>query len=72
LNFPNILSGLIKPFLFGYLIACISCTVGLSTRGGAQGLRRATTTAVVISTIMIIVVDFFLTQVLFFVLGMQA
>jgi phospholipid/cholesterol/gamma-HCH transport system permease protein len=72
LNFPNILSGLIKPFLFGYLIACISCTVGLSTRGGAQGLRRATTTAVVISTIMIIVVDFFLTQVLFFILGMQA
>jgi phospholipid/cholesterol/gamma-HCH transport system permease protein len=46
--------------------------VGLSTRGGAQGLRRATTTAVVLSTIMIIVVDFLITQVLFFILGMQA
>jgi len=72
LNFFNILSGLTKPFIFGYLIACISCTVGLSTRGGAQGLRRATTTAVVLSTIMIIVVDFLITQVLFFILGMQA
>lgn len=72
LNFRNMLSGLTKPFIFGYLIACISCTVGLSTRGGAQGLRRATTAAVVISTIMIIVVDFLLTQVLFFILGMQA
>jgi len=72
LNFQNIVSGLTKPFIFGYLITCISCTVGLSARGGAQGLRRATTTAVVLSTIMIIIVDFFLTQVLFFILGMQA
>ncbi len=72
LNFQNILSGLVKPFIFGYLIACISCSIGLATRGGAQGLRRATTFAVVISTIMIIVVDFLLTQVLFFILGMQA
>ena len=72
LNFQNVVSGLTKPFIFGYLITCISCTVGLSAHGGAQGLRRATTTAVVLSTIMIIVVDFFLTQVLFFILGMQA
>lgn len=72
LNFQNIISGLTKPFIFGYLITCISCTVGLSARGGAQGLRRATTTAVVISTIMIIIVDFFLTQVLFFVLRIEA
>jgi phospholipid/cholesterol/gamma-HCH transport system permease protein len=71
LNFQNITSGLIKPFIFGYLITCISCTVGLSARGGAQGLRRATTTAVVLSTIMIIIVDFFLTQLMFFILGMQ-
>jgi phospholipid/cholesterol/gamma-HCH transport system permease protein len=72
LIYPNILSGLVKPFIFGYLIACISCSVGLSTSGGARGLRRSTTTAVVLSTIMIIVVDFLLTQVLFFILGMQA
>ncbi len=72
LTYQNILSGLAKPFIFGYLIACISCAVGLSTSGGARGLRQSTTTAVVLSTIMIIVFDFLLTQVLFFVLGMQA
>ncbi|MBI5741597.1 MAG: ABC transporter permease [Nitrospirae bacterium] len=69
MNFKNIFSGVIKPFLFGYLIACISCYMGLSARGGARGLRKATTSAVVISTIMIIITDFVLTRVLLFALG---
>ncbi len=67
--FENVLSGAIKPFIFGYLIACISCFMGLSTRGGAIGLRRTTTRAVVISFIMIIVADFMLTRILLYVLG---
>jgi len=69
LNFENVLSGSIKPFIFGYLIACISCYMGLSTKGGAMGLRRATTKAVVASFIMIIVADFILTRILLYVLG---
>jgi phospholipid/cholesterol/gamma-HCH transport system permease protein len=69
LNFENVLSGFIKPFIFGYLIACISCYMGLSTKGGAIGLRRSTTRAVVASFIMIIVADFILTRILFFLLG---
>jgi phospholipid/cholesterol/gamma-HCH transport system permease protein len=71
MNFENIFSGMIKPFIFGYLIACISCYTGLATRGGARGLRQATTTAVVLSTIIIIVTDFMLTRLLFIMLGMQ-
>ena len=69
LNFENVLSGSIKPFIFGYLIACISCYMGLSTKGGALGLRRATTRAVVVSFVMIIVADFILTRILLYVLG---
>lgn len=69
LTFANVLLGSIKPFIFGYLIACISCYMGLSTKGGAIGLRRTTTKAVVISFIMIIVADFILTRVLFYILG---
>ncbi len=72
MNFNNIISGLAKPFMFGFLIASISCYMGLSTRGGARGLRLSTTTAVVLSIIMIIVTDFLLTQILFLLLGMQA
>ena len=69
--FENIFSGIAKPFIFGYLIACISCYMGLSARGGSRGLRKATTNAVVLSTIMIIVSDFLLTRGLFYVLGMN-
>lgn len=69
LNFENVFSGSVKPFIFGYLIACISCYMGLSAKGGAIGLRRATTRAVVLSIIMIIVADFILTRILLYALG---
>jgi phospholipid/cholesterol/gamma-HCH transport system permease protein len=68
-TFENVVAGAVKPFFFGYLIACISCYMGLSTRGGAIGLRRATTRAMVFSIIMIIVFDFVLTRALLYVLG---
>ncbi len=71
MNFDNIFSGIIKPFIFGYLISCISCYMGLSAKGGARGLREATTKAVVFSMILIIVSDFMLTRVLMYVLDMN-
>ncbi len=64
----NILPGIAKPVLFGYLIACISCYLGLTTTGGAQGLRRSTTNSVVFSTAAVIVTDFMITRMLFLVL----
>jgi phospholipid/cholesterol/gamma-HCH transport system permease protein len=67
--FENVFSGAIKPFIFGYIIASVSCHVGLSTKGGAIGLRRTTTRAVVTSFILIIVADFVLTRILLYVLG---
>ena len=69
LTFENVFAGSVKPFIFGYLIACISCYMGLSTKGGAIGLRRTTTKAVVASFITIIVADFVLTRVLLYILG---
>lgn len=71
LVFENVFSGSIKPFFFGFLIASISCYMGLSTRGGALGLRRSTTRAVVMSIIMIIIADFVLTRVLLYALGFK-
>jgi len=69
LTVENVLSGVIKPFMFGYLIACISCYMGLSTRGGATGLRKGTTKAVVASIITVIICDFVLTRILLYVFG---
>jgi phospholipid/cholesterol/gamma-HCH transport system permease protein len=65
----NIIAGSIKPFIFGFLIASISCYSGLTTRGGAAGLREATTRAVVLSIISIIISDFALTRILLYMLG---
>jgi phospholipid/cholesterol/gamma-HCH transport system permease protein len=69
LTFQNVFSGITKPFVFGYIISSISCYKGLSTRGGAVGLRKSTTEAVVFSIVMIIIADFILTRVLLYVLG---
>jgi phospholipid/cholesterol/gamma-HCH transport system permease protein len=69
LTFENVFAGSAKPFIFGYLIACISCYMGFSTKGGAKGLRQSTTRAVVLSIIMIIISDFLLTRILLYVLG---
>lgn len=69
LTLENVLAGAIKPFIFGYIIACICCYSGLSTKGGAVGLRQSTTRAVVLSIVMIIISDFLLTRILLYVLG---
>jgi len=69
LDFENVFSGSVKPFMFGFLIASISCYMGLTTKGGAKGLRRSTTNAVVVSIIMIIISDFMLTRILLYALG---
>jgi len=69
LTFQNVFSGIAKPFVFGFIISSISCYMGLSTFGGAVGLRRSTTRAVVYSIVMIIIADFVLTRILLYVLG---
>lgn len=68
-DFENVFSGAVKPFIFGYIIASVSCYMGLSTKGGAIGLRRTTTKSVVASFILIIIADFVLTRILLSVLG---
>jgi phospholipid/cholesterol/gamma-HCH transport system permease protein len=56
--------GLIKPFALGFVIATIGCHVGLRTKGGTQGVGRATTNAVVAASVAVIAVDFFITPLL--------
>lgn len=49
--------GLIKLSSFGLVITLIGCFLGLSTRGGAEGVGNATTRTVVYSAAMILVLD---------------
>jgi len=60
----DIYQGLAKPFVFGFVIVTIACHVGLRTRGGTQGVGRATTIAVVAGSVAVIAADFFVTQIL--------
>ena len=61
---PNVLNGLSKTFVFGFLIASIGCHMGLRTRGGTVGVGVSTTRAVVVSSISVLVSDFFLTKLI--------
>src|SRR2546425_8473566 len=69
LVFSDVFMGLIKPLVFGFIIATVGCYYGLSTQGGTQGVGRATTQAVVAAMILIIVVDVFVTRLLMVILG---
>ena len=60
----NIEMGLIKAFIYGGIIALISCYKGMTCREGAEGVGRATTEAVVYSSITILISNFFLTLIL--------
>jgi phospholipid/cholesterol/gamma-HCH transport system permease protein len=60
----DVVIGLIKAFVYGGIIALISCYKGLTCRLGAEGVGRATTEAVVYSSITILIANFFLTLVL--------
>jgi len=64
LQFADVFMGLIKPLMFGFIIASVGCYYGLSAKGGTQGVGRATTQAVVAASVLIVVVDFFVTKAL--------
>ena len=62
---PNdFIQGLVKPLVFGAIIAVTACYHGLATSGGTEGVGVATTRTVVAASIAILVVDYFLTQIL--------
>ncbi|UCC94538.1 MAG: ABC transporter permease [Candidatus Omnitrophota bacterium] len=66
LELKDIYTGLTKSFVFAIIIALIGCYEGLNTRGGAEGVGRATTRSVVISFILIILADCVLTAIFYF------
>ena len=57
-----------KPFVLGFMIVTIACYVGLRTKGGTQGVGRATTISVVAGSVAVIAADFFVTQLMVWLL----
>ncbi|MDJ0386764.1 ABC transporter permease [Roseomonas sp. E05] len=61
----DVVSGLVKAAVFGFIIALMGCWSGYTSRGGAQGVGAATTGAVVAASILILALDYVLTAVFF-------
>lgn len=65
LLFGNLFIGLLKPIVFSFIIAFVSCYKGFTSEGGTKGVGRATTESVVVSAITILLVNFFITKLVF-------
>jgi phospholipid/cholesterol/gamma-HCH transport system permease protein len=63
LGWSDVVQGLLKPFLFSFVVSLIGCFYGLRTTGGTQGVGRATTQAVVAAAVTIFVLDLFLGKI---------
>jgi phospholipid/cholesterol/gamma-HCH transport system permease protein len=66
LDFADVMQGMMKPMVYGFILATVGCYKGLTARGGTQGVGRATTQAVVVASVLIIAADVFLTKLALF------
>ena len=61
----DVLSGLVKAAVFGFIVAFMGCYHGYNSTGGAQGVGRSTTLAVVSASILILASNYILTSLVF-------
>ncbi len=64
LTLGDIVGGLIKSAVFGFILSFIGCYKGFRTKGGAKGVGRATTSTVVVGCILILVSNYFMSVLL--------
>ncbi len=61
----DVISGLVKAAVFGFIVTLMGCYHGYNSRGGAQGVGRATTNAVVSASMLILAANYVLTSIFF-------
>jgi len=61
----DVISGLVKAAVFGFIVTLMGCYHGYHSKGGAQGVGAATTNAVVTASILILCFDYILTEMFF-------
>ena len=66
LEWNDVSQGLVKPFVFAFVVALIGCYYGLRATGGTQGVGRATTQAVVVASVLIFLLTYFIGQIFYF------
>lgn len=65
LKLMDVISGLTKAAVFGFIITLLGCYNGYHSKGGAQGVGQATTNAVVSASILILIFNYILTELFF-------
>jgi len=65
LEAQDVVSGLVKAAVFGFLVALMGCYQGYNSKGGAQGVGAATTKAVVSASILILTANYVVTELFF-------
>ena len=63
LEYNDLAQGLIKPFVFSFVISLVGCFYGMRTTGGTQGVGRATTQAVVVASVWVFFVTSLITRI---------
>ncbi len=61
----DVVSGLVKAAVFGFIVTLMGCYHGYHSRGGAQGVGAATTNAVVSASILILIFNYIITELFF-------
>jgi phospholipid/cholesterol/gamma-HCH transport system permease protein len=61
----DVVSGLVKAGVFGFVVALMGCYHGFHSKGGAQGVGTATTNAVVSASILILISNYIVTELFF-------
>lgn len=61
----DVVSGLVKAAVYGFIIALMGCFHGFNSGGGAEGVGSATTKAVVSACVLILIANYFITNFFF-------
>ena len=65
LEYIDVISGLVKAAVFGFVVTLLGCYMGYHSSGGAEGVGAATTNAVVASAILILILNYLISQLFF-------
>jgi phospholipid/cholesterol/gamma-HCH transport system permease protein len=62
INYPEIISTLVRAIFFGFTIGIIGCYKGFTTEGGTEGVGRAANSSVVLIMLLIFIEEIFLVK----------
>src|SRR6185436_1361663 len=71
LTLTDVIQGVIKSAVFGFLVVLIGCFQGYHAAGGGRGVGLGTTRAVVFASVTVLVTDYFLSDLLLSLMGNQ-